>query len=802
MVEFYHTKNIPNKIPLGTTMPEGQGDICATIKFDGKRKIVMVFAPQSTGKCQTKGSKVLMANGKWNNIENLKVGDKVISPSVDGKKSTIAKVADTDNFYSDKSFELWTERESKGNETLLYSCSPNHIIPLNYLKDNRKYVKGKRINIKSSEEHPLRMAGELYSFSKDRSFDRYLCTTQGAFISKFENGARPIIDPYSLGVFLGDGSFTGSVSSSVYKRGVKSGTGSSKIIKSNYKNLTITSNNPEIIENLHSSYKVMCKIKRSGTTVLTYAFALSGVFSKQLHHFGLYNKRSGTKFIPEPCKYADYKYRLKLLEGLIDTDGFVDRRGIIEIALKSKKLIDDIVFIVRSLGGRAKTRQISKKCTTTGAVGTYYCTGIHLGKFHKTLDLKYKFKKDRLKYYVGNKRNHQRRSFYLKKGKGGQVYGITLDNKNQLYVTDNFMVTHNSSFAFGIPEESYLRFGVSWFLIDPSKEFTSHKKALKNKYRHQFGEHDPEYFGSPRPLDFKIVCPHTVKDSVEHYDYLVSLKLSDFFSLKDKDLREKMLTYLFEMGGTSFGAARRQLAKVIKKVEGRAEKYQTFDIMRRMCEDDLTDRREGMRGSFVLVDKIESLILSQKVDKENTISCRDVVSLMKEGGFVVFQTSMSGASIIEFQVMVALIVQMLIEERAEFNGIGILIDEVDKYCPRVGGKSIMKEIITDIPLKYGKFNIWLVGIAQKSELTDASLTDQANNILASNLTPDQMRDLVQETKVGFSVRERMENLRAGIVPNMEWMNIEPFETEIVNGKLVTKVREFYPRVTRSQFHER
>ncbi len=390
----------------------------------------------------------------------------------------------------------------------------------------------------------------------------------------------------------------------------------------------------------------------------------------------------------------------------------------------------------------------------------------------------------------------------MPEGQGDISATITIDGKRKVIMVFAPQSVGKSSMAFGIPEETYLRFGVSWFLISPSDELTTHKKDLKQKYVHQFGDHDPEYVGSPRGLDFKIVCPHTIKNSVDHYDYLVSLKLSDFFSLKDKDLREKMLTYLFEMGGTSFGAARRQLAKVIKKVEGRAAKYQNFDIMKKMCEDDIASKREGQRVSFVLIDKIESLLLSQKVEKEGTISCRDVVSLMKEQGFVVFQTSMSGAAIIEFQVMVALIVLMLVEEKECFNGIGIWVDEIDKYCPRVGGKSIMKEILTDIPLKYGKSNIWLIGIAQKSELTDASLTDQANNIIASNLTPDQMKDLVQETKIGFSVRERMENLRAGIVPNMEWMNIEPFETEKIGNQMVTKVREFYPRVTRSQFHER
>lgn len=385
----------------------------------------------------------------------------------------------------------------------------------------------------------------------------------------------------------------------------------------------------------------------------------------------------------------------------------------------------------------------------------------------------------------------------------GEITGkIRFDGKRKVIMVCAPQSTGKSALSFRIPEETFLRFGLSWLIVDPSHEYITHKQPLKQKYAYQFGDHDTDYVGSPQALDFKIVCPHTLKDTVPHYDYIVSLKLKDFFSLKDKDLREKMLTYLFEVGGTSFGAARRQLAKVIKQIEKRDEKYQTFDIMSRMCEDDLFKKREGVKGSFVLLDKIESLLLSQKVEKEGTISCRDVVNLMKEHGFVVFETSMSGAPIREFQVMVAMIIQMLIEDRRDFNGIGIFVDEVDKYCPRSGGKSIMKEILTDIPLKYGKYNIWLIGIAQKPDMMDVSLLNQANNILASNLTIDQMVDLVRETKVGFSVRQRMLNLNSGIVPNMQWLNIEPFKTEIISGEFVTKAREFYPIPPRSQFHER
>src|SRR3989304_152688 len=54
--------------------------------------LVSGTAKTRVGKMLPKGTKVLMSNGAWNNIEDLKIGDKVISPSKDGKSSTIANI--------------------------------------------------------------------------------------------------------------------------------------------------------------------------------------------------------------------------------------------------------------------------------------------------------------------------------------------------------------------------------------------------------------------------------------------------------------------------------------------------------------------------------------------------------------------------------------------------------------------------------------------------------------------------------------------------------------------------------------
>lgn len=74
-------------------------------------------------RCQPKGSKVLMANGEWKNIEDIKVGDEVLSPQKDGSKIN-AKVKEVHHWISPKIFGVYN-----GNN-LLYSCAFNHEIPV------------------------------------------------------------------------------------------------------------------------------------------------------------------------------------------------------------------------------------------------------------------------------------------------------------------------------------------------------------------------------------------------------------------------------------------------------------------------------------------------------------------------------------------------------------------------------------------------------------------------------------------------------------------------------------------------
>lgn len=61
----------------------------------------------------------------------------------------------------------------------------------------------------------------------------------------------------------------------------------------------------------------------------------------------------GCKHIPDIYKTASVEQRLALLQGLMDTDGHANDRGQCELCLVNKRLIDDALFLIRSLGIKA-----------------------------------------------------------------------------------------------------------------------------------------------------------------------------------------------------------------------------------------------------------------------------------------------------------------------------------------------------------------------------------------------------------------------------------------------------------------
>lgn len=381
-------------------------------KFDF---FLVIEGKRGLGKTQKKGSKVLMSDGSWKNIEDIKINDEVVSPQKNGKIS-FEKVTETHNRFEEDMYDV-IEKNRQNN--VLYTVAGNHDLVISTRKwkelpkENGKRKRKKERIIKEIEARDLAKQKLL------KSGNSTICSFSTTPV-KFKNQKDPEIDAYSLGVFLGDGSFTCS--------------------------LNITTPDLEIINKVSKKYPIMSKYnKAKSPDCFSYRFSILGEFGKQLTELGLKEKRSGTKFIPEICKKASLKYRMELLAGLIDTDGYLMKKSDnhISITTKSQRLAEDIRDIVFSLGGYSNIRKIEKKCQNN-YIGKYFCVKISFEN-PQELPLVCEKKKKRL----GNKKTNDPRmvAIDLKKAEPDWVYGFSITGKSKWYVTDNWMITHNSTMA-------------------------------------------------------------------------------------------------------------------------------------------------------------------------------------------------------------------------------------------------------------------------------------------------------------------------------------------------------------------
>ena len=99
--------------------------LLADWRFRADAKMNIIASTEGEQGCQPKGSKVLMANKEWKNIEDVVVGDEVISPQEDGRPEITAKVTRITHWFCKKMYGVYNQ-----NNKLLYSCSNNHLIPV------------------------------------------------------------------------------------------------------------------------------------------------------------------------------------------------------------------------------------------------------------------------------------------------------------------------------------------------------------------------------------------------------------------------------------------------------------------------------------------------------------------------------------------------------------------------------------------------------------------------------------------------------------------------------------------------
>lgn len=191
---------------------------------------------------------------------------------------------------------------------------------------------------------------------------------------------------------------------------------------------------------------------------------------------GLWGKLSSEKFIPESYKYASIESRTELLRGLMDTDGNVEKFHVLRYSTSSKSLADDVRELVLSLGGVCKIAEKKPSYTYRGVKKEgklSYILNINLKNADCYVTLSKKKERCALTYRRGQTDLSREVESIEYIGKE-RCRCIKVSNQNRLYITDDYIVTHNTFAGFmkalqGLGKQNYTARLISKRLQDNKK---------------------------------------------------------------------------------------------------------------------------------------------------------------------------------------------------------------------------------------------------------------------------------------------------------------------------------------------
>jgi phosphate starvation-inducible PhoH-like protein len=373
------------------------------------------------GRAQPIFSKVLTPNG-FTTIGNLSVGDLVVGS--EGRPTEVLGV------YPQGRKPVYRVQTQDGASTL--ACG-EHLWAVATASDRRR---GKPARIVQTRD----MVGRLRSAHRHR-YELPLLSRP----VEFER--LPILmDPYALGLLLGDGCVTTATTP------------------------TFTTADPELVPVLESRLPDTEIVRK---TEIDYVLRRRGgsrggqrivnPVTDLLRKLQLAGRKSNDKFVPTEYLYNTAEVRLGVMQGLLDTDGGpvtqFERTCRIQYTTTSPRLREDMVFLVRSFGGVAywRTRRAQgRKPGQARGRDIYYRADAYVVEIRLPAGIApFRLSRKRDLYDAHGAGRPMRFIDRIEPAGEAETVCIKVAAADSLYVTNDFMVTHNTlNEAFIILDEA------------------------------------------------------------------------------------------------------------------------------------------------------------------------------------------------------------------------------------------------------------------------------------------------------------------------------------------------------------
>lgn len=422
-----------NAVPYEDQLDDLRKLVKATVK--GASNALFVGGRGGTGKALAHGTPVLTPTGEWVPIENIREGDYVVTH--DGSPTRVTGVFPQGTL---DTYEVTT----RFGQTV--TVSGDHLWEVHCYKWSAPKVV---------------TTLELRDLMEASSCDTALQLPAFRGI-EYPHADLPI-DPWLLGVILGDGSIS--------QRSVRITSKDDYVFERVADTLA---DGYRLSDNAHDS--ITRHIVRTSTT----GRGRRSKYVEAIERLNLLGTTSDTKFIPEVYMRASKAQRMELLRGLMDTDGTVEKTGSISISTASELMANQLAELVRSIGGhasitsrptsyRTKTGEV-KQCLTSYTVRIRYATPADL------------FSLPRKRSAAPATSQYAGCGVALKSivptGRSEECTCIRVDDPSHLFVTKDYIVTHNTHTVEKALEDLGLSDGNGYFKNTTSASASGMYKTL------------------------------------------------------------------------------------------------------------------------------------------------------------------------------------------------------------------------------------------------------------------------------------------------------------------------------------
>lgn len=367
------------------------------IKFLLSRKKCILADDMGLGKMEPISALIPTPSG-YRKMGDIEAGDLVF-----GEDGTARKVLKT---FPHKNKEIYKVTFSDG--TFSY-CGLDHLWKVNTPVRETRKMGWEVLSLKEMIER-----GFQYGNNKHRNKYKIPVTSPVQYEER-----DYYIDPYILGVCIGDGSMCNGSGIDISIPDIE---------KETVKNIENRLNEGYSLSENKSGACPRYRIKSDSR---------ENKYYREVKRLGL-NVHGNKKFIPEEYKFGSVEQRLSLLRGLMDTDGSIRAGNKIGYYTNSKQLAEDVAELVFSLGGIARVHGYEREKNEKNRVEYHVLIQIKMNPFllsRKSEKYNPTYKKYCSKYIVSAEFDRYE-----------DAKCLMIDSEEHTYLTSkNYIVTHNTT---------------------------------------------------------------------------------------------------------------------------------------------------------------------------------------------------------------------------------------------------------------------------------------------------------------------------------------------------------------------